>query len=545
MTALAQDAAVGVLGAGTMGAGIAQVAATAGHQVYLFDAADGAAEKGYAGIAAFLTRSVEKGRLQAAEKDAILGRITVCSQLSDMASAALVIEAIVEKLAIKQQVFAELESLLSPQAILASNTSSLSITAIGAGLARPDRLVGMHFFNPAPLMKLVEVVEGLATDPAVKETIFDTATAWGKVAVYARSTPGFIANRIARPFYSNGLRLLQEGCADVATIDAVLRDAGDFRMGPFELMDLIGIDVNLMVTKSVWNAFYQDPRYTPNLLQEEMVAAGRFGRKSGHGWYPYGDDVTRPAPDDAPAGPKPKRVILSQNPALAAEIGETPDPTSVLIAMAEEAGIEIDYDDYAFDFDDLEEFSVPDEDGLTAEMNYSTLEPTIIQLDGARLQLTRGAPAYEESLGDNDSNPVVLFDLARDYRTADRIVITAPDGAPRTALLAAAGFFQALGKKVSVVEDVPGLILMRTLALLANEAADAVYQGVCSIDGADDAMINGLNYPQGPLAWAQSVGYRRIADVIEALQSHYQDPAYRMSPLLRRLRAYDGGEGAI
>jgi len=232
--------------------------------------------------------------MQEAERNALLARISIVDELAGLASAALVIEAIVEKLEVKQQVFAELENLCGDDVILASNTSSLSITAIGAGLVRPERLVGMHFFNPAPIMKLVEVVSGLATDSEVAASIFATAENWGKLAVHACSTPGFIVNRVARPFYAEGLRLLQEGAADVATIDAILRDCGGFRMGPFELMDLIGHDVNYAVTESVHAACYGDQRFTPSLLQKELVDGGFLGIKSGRGFYQHGDGAEKP-----------------------------------------------------------------------------------------------------------------------------------------------------------------------------------------------------------------------------------------------------------
>ena len=285
MTSLPESATVSVIGAGTMGAGIAQVAAAHGHRVLMFDADETAVAKGLAGIEQFLDRSVEKGRLDPPGKAAILGRIEPVTALADLAPSGLAIEAIVERLDVKQAVFAELEAVVPDDCILASNTSSLSVTAMGAALKRPERLVGMHFFNPAPLMRLVEIVTGLATSEEARTTAFDTAAAWGKTPVIAKSTPGFIANRINRPFYGESLRLLEEGAADAATIDAIMRDCGGFRMGPFQLMDLVGNDVNLAVTRSIWEAFHYDPRYCPSLMQEALVAAGRYGRKTGQGWY--------------------------------------------------------------------------------------------------------------------------------------------------------------------------------------------------------------------------------------------------------------------
>lgn len=554
MTALSKSTTVSVIGAGTMGAGIAQVAAAYGHDVLLFDTSAEAISKGLAGVEKILARSVEKGRLEAGERDAILGRIEPAGALTELAPSAMVIEAIVERLDVKQSVFGELEGIVGDDCILASNTSSLSITAMGATLKKPERLVGMHFFNPAPLMRLVEVVLGLATSDEAKQTVFDTAAAWGKTPVIATSTPGFIANRIARPYYGESLRLMEEGAADAATIDAIMKDCGGFRMGPFELMDLVGTDVNLMVTKSVWEAFYYDARYQPSLLQEELVAAGRFGRKSGHGWYPYGEGAEKPAPAAAPHGPKPKRVIVIGDEDASGVGASATEPMDQVIALALDAGIEVEARAIDRDF----EMTVADDPG-DGEAEVTTAweeddedwapdngdpfqmfdtEPGIL-LDGAILRPITMHP--QRIFGDvttwenGDEHPTVWFDLCLDYKASPRIAISAPDGAPRTAILAAAGFLQALGKEVTVVEDVPGMVLMRVVAMLANEAAEAVYTGVCDAEGADAAMLHGLNYPVGPLAWAESIGYGTVVAFLADLYETYRDPRYRTSRGLVRL----------
>ena len=268
---LSPSSTVAVIGAGAMGSGIAQIAALAGHPVTLLDAHEGAAASAIQSIQVQLNKLADKGRLTPEAAQAASERLSVAKQVSELADAALIVEAIVEDLTAKQSLFVSLESIVSDDAILSTNTSSISITAIDAALKRPERLAGLHFFNPAPLMPLVEIVSGIGTDASVADTLFATAKAWGKTPVHARSTPGFIVNRVARPYYAEALRLLQEGAADVATIDAVMREAGGFRMGPFELMDLIGHDVNFAVTRSVWTAFFNDTRFTPSLIQQELL----------------------------------------------------------------------------------------------------------------------------------------------------------------------------------------------------------------------------------------------------------------------------------
>ncbi|MBL4612717.1 MAG: hypothetical protein JKY91_03140, partial [Emcibacter sp.] len=346
MTALSPSNAVAVIGAGTMGAGIVQVAATAGHTVYLFDTSPEAIDKGIAQIEKFLARSVSKGRMDDEKRIAILGRIKRCDKLEDLAPVKLVIEAIVENIDIKRSVFSQLEDILDEDAILASNTSSISITEIAAKLKRPERMVGMHFFNPAPIMKLVEIIHGLVTDKQVADIAFATAEAWGKKVVHAKSTPGFIVNRVARPFYSEALRILQEGGADIPTIDSCIRESGGFRMGPFELMDLIGNDINFSVTQSVYNAYFQEPRYRPSLIQQEQVAAGRYGRKSGQGYYDYSEGAVTPEASTADSAPAPTEVTL---------IGENSllDP---LVTLAEAAGIKVNKGDT----DELSGFMIDD-----------------------------------------------------------------------------------------------------------------------------------------------------------------------------------------
>ncbi|MFC5022566.1 3-hydroxyacyl-CoA dehydrogenase NAD-binding domain-containing protein, partial [Streptomyces coeruleoprunus] len=300
---------VAVVGTGTMGQGIAQIALVAGHPVRLYDAAPDRAAKAADAIFGRLDRLVEKGRMSADARDAAAARLHPAGSLDELADSVLVVEAVVERLAVKQELFAALEDIVGDDCLLATNTSSLSVTAIAGALRLPGRFVGLHFFNPAPLMPLVEVVSGYATDIASATRAYETARAWGKTPVACADTPGFIVNRLARPFYAEAFAVYEEQAADPATIDAVLRECGGFRMGAFELTDLIGHDVNEAVTRSVWEAFFQDPRFRPSLAQRRLVEAGMLGRKAGRGWYAYEEGAHRPEPHTAEPAQPPAYVV--------------------------------------------------------------------------------------------------------------------------------------------------------------------------------------------------------------------------------------------
>lgn len=288
---------IGVLGAGSMGSGIVQIAATNKHQVTLVDLNEEALVKASTGLKNILSRLVQKEKINQATADNIMGRITFSTSTKDLADCDLIIEAIVENLDVKKKVFAQLESITSPDCILASNTSSLSIASIAAACKKPERVIGIHFFNPAPLMPLVEIITAVQTSEATKTTARALIDNWGKVTVLAKDTPGFIVNRVARPFYGEALRIYEEGVADFATIDWAMTEMGGFRMGPFTLMDYIGNDVNYTVTETVFEAFYYDPRYKPSFTQKRHSEAGWYGRKSGRGYYNYADEANMPAPN--------------------------------------------------------------------------------------------------------------------------------------------------------------------------------------------------------------------------------------------------------
>ncbi|MES2261387.1 MAG: 3-hydroxyacyl-CoA dehydrogenase PaaH [Pseudomonadota bacterium] len=509
MAAIKAGSVVAVIGSGAMGSGIAQVAAASGYVVKLFDTRPEAVAKALADIAQVYRKLVDKQRMTADEAQAAISRLHGAASLADVADAALVVEAIVENLDVKRALFADLEAIVGDDCILATNTSSISVTAIAAKLRRPQRLVGMHFFNPVPLMALVEVISGLATDAAVATTVYDTAAAWGKNPVHAKSTPGFIVNRVARPFYAEGLRLLGEQAADPATIDAVMREAGGFRMGPFELMDLIGHDVNFSVTQSVFSAYFNDPRFMPSVLQQEMVNAGFLGRKSGRGFYPYGEGAAMPQAQAEAPQPKPEYVSYSVEPGVTGA-GRV---TDAMMARLKQHGIEVTV-------------------RKSAE-GHGHDEAPAFHCNGAAVYLTDGRSATQRAQ-DNKHPDTVLFDLALDYGKATRVAVARADQCGDAAFDAVVGLFQAAGFTVTKLDDVPGLAVMRTVAMLANEAADAVNQGVCSAQGADIAMQKGVNYPRGPLAWADAVGISRIVAVLNNLAAGYGEDRYRVSPLLRR-----------
>ena len=302
---------VSVIGAGTMGAGIAQIAATKGHEVCLYDSFDGVIETAENKLKKILNRLVEKERISKSENEAILGRINFSNSLENIKGSELVIEAIIENLEIKQKVFAEIESLVDDNCIIASNTSSLSIASIASSCKKAERVVGIHFFNPAPLMPLVEIIPAVQTSDETLNTAKSIIDAWGKVTVITKDTPGFIVNRVARPFYGEAIRIYEEGVADFATIDWAMREIGGFRMGPFELMDYIGNDINYTVTETVFAAFYFDQRYKPSFTQKRMMEAGYLGRKSGRGYYDYSSENTPKANEDRELGKKILWRVLS------------------------------------------------------------------------------------------------------------------------------------------------------------------------------------------------------------------------------------------
>jgi 3-hydroxybutyryl-CoA dehydrogenase len=519
---------IAVVGAGTMGAGIAQVAAVAGHPVLIHDARPGAADGAVAEIRDRVKRLVAKGRIDV-EPDRL--DLTPMATLGELGAAGVVIEAVVEDLEVKRELFSELERIVEPGCLLASNTSSLSPTALAAGLVDPGRVVGLHFFNPVPLMSLVEVVPGLATREAVTDRAAALVTAWGKTVVRSTPTPGFIVNRVARAFYGEAWRVIEERAAAPATVDAVLTGAGGFRMGPFALMDLIGHDVNEAVTRQVWAAFDYDTRFTPSLAQRALVEAGRLGRKSGRGVYDY-DGHTEPTravpapPSAAPtavgtSGPGPFDVLLGRagipvRPALS-ERHTTPhnSPGGALDSPG----------------------ATHDSPSATHDRPGATHDSAVELPGGALVVRCNGTSATE--LAAAAGLPVIVVDRTLDDATATAVCLSVSDGCPDDARDDAIGLLQAAGLDVYPVDDTPGLIVTRTVAMLVNLAVDAVHRGVAGAADVDTAMVLGTNYPLGPLAWGDRWGATEIDTVLTALTRSYGETRYRPSVLLAR-RARSG-----
>lgn len=493
---------VGVVGAGAMGAGIAQVAAAAGHRVRILDTREGAAKQAIEGIQAQFSKMAAKGKMTGDAAIAASQRLIPASSISDFSDTGVVIEAIVENLEVKRDLFRSLEDVCNASCIFATNTSSISVTSIAAGLKNPNRLVGMHFFNPAPLMALVEIISGLATSKDLAQTLHETAKAWGKIPVFAKSTPGFIVNRVARPYYAEGLRLLNEGATDCATLDALMREAGGFKMGPFELMDMIGHDVNFAVTQSVWRAFYNDQRFLPSLIQQELVEAGHLGKKTKRGFYNYAEGSSPPKPHTESIAQCPRDITIFGNSRAANALGK----------RLEIAGV-------AFKRNDASDERIAHADGVL-----------IFETDGRTATHRTNATGIQQ---------LVLSDIALDYDNATRTALAEANQAEASTKQIAIGLFQAAGYNVSCLNDVAGMAVMRTVSMLANEAADVVNQGVCDAMEADTAMRLGVNYPRGPLAWANDIGIQKVNLVLKHLGDFYGEDRYRISPLIQQA-AYAG-----
>lgn len=486
---------VGVVGTGAMGRGIAQIAAQAGCAVYLFDTQPEAVARAQQELGTQWERLRDKGRMDDAAVAACKSRLKAAASLQDLAGCELVVEAIVERLDAKQALFSQLEDIVAPDAVLASNTSSLSITAIGAGLKRPQRLAGYHFFNPVPLMKVVEVIAGLRTDPAVCERLAKLARDMGHTPVQAQDTPGFIVNHAGRGYGTEALRIVSEGVADFATIDRILRDQVGFKLGPFELLDLTALDVSHPVMESVYHQYYDEPRYRPSVITAQRLAGRLLGRKTGEGFYRYEDGKPQVAPEPAvPQVDEMPPVWVSTRAARRAE----------LYQLLKDLGARI------------ETGQSPSAQALTlvAPLGFDVTTVAVVErLDPART--------------------VGIDMLVEDAATRRRVLATNP--ATRADMRDAAhALFARDGKAVSVIRDSAGFVTQRVVATIVNIASDICQQRICTPADLETAVTLGLGYPLGPLAMGNRWGPANILEVLFNMQTVYGDPRYRPSPWLRR-----------
>lgn len=505
-----RDKIIGIVGTGAMGRGIAQVSAEGGMTVRLFDTEPGAAEKARQFIGQMVDRGVAKGNRTAADAAAIMGRVKVVESLRDLADCGLVVEAIVERLDIKQALFAELDGICDADAILASNTSSLPITAIAAKCKSPERVGGLHFFNPVPLMKLVEVIPGLRTRPDVVERLVAAARVMTREPVVCADSPGFVVNHIGRAYVPEAARIVTEGIARHDEIDRIMTGTVGMRMGPFQLIDLTGADVSVAVMESLYGQFYQEPMYAPQPLLRTRVDGGAFGQKTGAGWYQYKDGKRIDPPPRAAPAARPKSVWLraSENHA---------DLQRPLIELFDRAGV------------DVERGATPSAGALivVTPVGYDvTTAACELKLDARR---TVGVD--------------VLFGI-----DGPRTLMVTPATAPDVRD-AAHGLLASDGGGVVVINDSPGFVAQRIVAHIINVACQIAQRQVAAPSDIDKGARLGLSYPHGPLAWGDKIGAQRVCFILERLAQFYGEPRYRPSAWLKRramlglsLLAADGKE---
>jgi 3-hydroxybutyryl-CoA dehydrogenase len=504
---------IGVVGAGTMGSGIAQAAALAGARVLLHDPVAGALERGLATARANLERGARSGRWTAEAAASAGKRLTAAGELGAFAPCGLVIEAAPESLELKRELFTRVAQIAGEECVLATNTSSLLVTSIAAGVPVPERVVGMHFFNPAPLMPLVEVVAGAESGEAAVEVARAAVEAMGKEAILAADVAGFLVNRCNRPFGLEALRLAEERIAPVAQIDRIVRMGGGFRMGPFELMDLVGVDVGLEIARSFWEQSFGEPRWRPSPVAARTVAAGRFGRKSGRGYYSYGEEPHRPEDPAAPqlGGGEDRLVVIAGEATIADELRE----------LAATAG-----------------WDAREPEDAEGEI------PTLIldcgaAPDGPALQ--GGPQAILCAVGSlaalDPAGSAVGFHAFPPFSAGGLVELTRGPGSSPAAGSGAENFFATLAQHTEWVTDAPGLVLGRIVAQVINEAAFALGEGVGSAGDIDKGMQLGLGYPRGPLEWADAIGLDHVLAVLDGLNEEYREERYRAAPELRRLVA--------
>ena len=486
---------VGIVGTGAMGRGIAQIAAQAGSTVKLFDVQPDASQKAKAELAVQWDKLVAKNKLDTPTTDAYKNRVLTVDKLAELADCDLVVEAVVERLDVKQTLFAELENVVSTVAVLVTNTSSLSVTAIAAKLKNPQRFAGYHFFNPVPLMKVVEVIAGLKTDAAVCTQLSSYARQMGHTAVTAQDTPGFIVNHAGRGYGTEALRIVSEGITDFVTIDRILRDQVGFKLGPFELMDLTALDVSHPVMESVYRQYFEEARYRPSVITAQRLAGGMLGRKTGEGFYKYEGGVMQVAPESPPP------EVLEMPPIW---VSPRASRRSELLQLLKNLGATIETGASAS----------PQALMLVAPLGFDITTVAVVErLDPART--------------------IGIDMLIDDAATKRRVLATNP--ATRTDMRDAAhALFARDGKAVSVIRDSGGFVTQRVVATIVNIASDMCQQGICSPKDLEIAVTLGLGYPLGPLAMGDRYGPTNILEVLFNMQTVYGDQRYRPSPWLRR-----------
>ncbi|ENU23921.1 hypothetical protein F993_01237 [Acinetobacter proteolyticus] len=484
-------AKIAVIGSGTMGIGIAQLAIMNGHSTVLYDLDREKTKQAVDGLHQTFAKLTEKGKLTSEQAQQALSRLTIADQIEALANVDLVIEAVVEKLEVKQALFKQLAAICNDQTIFASNTSSISVTAIASAVPYPERVVGLHFFNPAPVMKLVEIVQGLKTPAGLCRALKALMLAWKKIPVLTKSTPGFIVNRIARPFYAEAFRALQEQVTTYEQLDYALKQCGGFAMGPCELTDLIGQDVNFSVTQSVYEAFFYEPRYRPSLIQKELVDAGAWGRKSRQGFYRY-DEKNQYATFQPQLITKPSFYADVQ---VKGTWAQCPN-------LLERLGLSR---------------------ALTSNEN-------IIQIDDIDLRLSQGESANLQYL----SRKTILMDWHHDFAQAQAVVLSHNHLCQAEDLAKIEAFFAQQQIKVVWISDHPALLTLRTIVLLVNEACEASLHGIATMEDIDNAMRYGVNYPKGPYQWMMQLGAEYVLATLNNLYAIYGEEKYRASLYLKQ-----------
>jgi 3-hydroxybutyryl-CoA dehydrogenase len=513
---------LGVLGAGTMGAGIAELGCVAGFTTHLYDPFPEELERAGERIRRRLARAAERGRIDAGEAAAAGDRLVLSESVDDLHRCELTIEAAPERLELKRDLLRHVSEVAPQAAIHATNTSSILVTSLASAALLPEHVVGMHFFNPPPAMRLLEVVRAEQTGERALEVARAVGERMGKHVIVVDDGPGFLVNRCGRPFGAEGLRLLQERVATVEQIDRVCRLGGGFRMGPFELMDLVGIDVGLEVARSFDEQSFGEPRWKPNPLQARMVAAGRLGRKAGRGWYAYEDE--RPhRPEDpeppAPGGGDGRRVAIDGSGALARELRD----------RAGQAG---------FDARAPDQFGGAEEPQLVVDCSVpAPVSDLGLGADGVPTAVL----CADRSLAERDMPRACGFHLLPPLESTRLVEHTRLASSDPRACEAAAAFFGACGFHVEWVGDGPGLVLGRIVCQLVNEAAFAIGEGVGAGDDVDAGLRLGLNHPRGPVEWGNRIGLRHVLATVDGLFAELHDPRYRAAPRLRRAVATGRG----